>query len=108
MSKAKILVVEDELISAKGIRSALKSLGYDVLDIVASGKEAIQKASGSQPDLILMDIKLDGEMDGIEAARQIKDRFNIPVVYLTAHADDATLERAKITDPFGYILKPFE
>jgi len=108
MTKAKILIVEDELITAKAIRSALNSLGYDVLDIVTSGEEAIQKASGSQPDLILMDIKLDSEMDGIEAARQIKDRFNIPVVYLTAHADDATLERAKITDPFGYILKPFE
>jgi signal transduction histidine kinase len=108
MSKTKILVVEDELITAKGIRSALKSLGYDVLDIVSSGEEAIQKASEIHPDLILMDIKLDGDMDGIEAARQIKDRFSIPVVYLTAHADDATLARAMITEPYGYILKPFE
>lgn len=108
MSKTKILVVEDELITAKAIRSALKSLGYDVLDIVTSGEEAIQKTSEVRPDLILMDIILAGEMDGIETASQIKDRFNIPIVYLTAHADDATLQRAKITEPYNYILKPFE
>ncbi len=108
MSKSKILVVEDDLITARSIESALKELGHDVLDIVTSGEEAIQKASEVHPDLILMDIKLDGKMDGIEAARQIKDHFNIPVIYLTAHADDATLERAKITEPYSYILKPFE
>jgi len=108
MSKTKILVVEDELITAKVIGNALKSLGYDVLDIVTSGEEAIQKASEVRPDLILMDIKLYGKIDGIESARQIKDRFSIPVVYLTAHTDGATLERAKIAEPYGYIIKPFE
>ena len=108
MSKAKILVVEDEVITAKAIVSALKNLGYDVLGYVGSGEEAIQKASEDSPDLILMDIVLYGEMDGIEATAQIKDRFNIPVVYLTAHSDDSTLEMAKITEPYGYIIKPFE
>lgn len=108
MSKTKILVVEDEVIAAKAIESSLKSQGYDVLGYVGSGEEAIQKASECSPDLILMDIVLYGEMDGIEATAQIKDRFNIPVVYLTAHSDDTTLEMAKITEPYGYIIKPFE
>jgi len=108
MSKTKILIVEDELITAKAIRRSLNRLGYDVLDNVASGEEAIQIISKVRPDLILMDIILDGKMDGIETASEIKNRFNIPLVYLTAHADNATLERAKITEPYSYILKPFE
>ena len=108
MANAKILVVEDEYITEKVIKSTLKDLGYDVVDTIPTGEEAVQKASEICPDLVLMDIMLSGEMDGIEAAKQIKDRFSIPVIYLTAHADDATLERAKITEPFGYILKPFD
>ncbi len=108
MPETKILIVEDEIIPAKDIQTCLRNLGYTVSGITSSGEEAIQKASEVCPDIVLMDIKLKGDMDGIEAARQIKDSFNIPVVYLTAHADDATLERAKITEPYGYILKPFE
>ena len=108
MVNARILVVEDEYISAKVIRSALNGMKYDVVDTVSTGEKAIQKASETCPDLVLMDIMLSGEMDGIETAKQIRKCFNIPVIYLTAHADDATLKRAKITEPFGYIVKPFD
>lgn len=108
MSKKKILVVEDEAIVAKNIQRCLNKLGYTVPSIVATGEDAIKKVEDSPPDLVLMDIELLGEMDGIEAAKLIKSRFDIPVIYLTAYADEKTLERAKITEPFGYITKPFE
>ena len=108
MTKAKILVVEDESIVALDIQSQLRSLGYAVPAVVSSGAEAIRKAGETRPDLVLMDIRLKGEMDGVEAAGQIWARFGIPVFYLTAYADEDTLQRAKITGPFGYILKPFE
>ncbi|HIE29084.1 TPA: response regulator [Candidatus Poribacteria bacterium] len=102
------MVVEDEIIVADDIKSSLISLGYAVCAVVSSGEEAIKKAEEENPSLVLMDIVLEGEMDGIEAAEQISKRFNIPVVYLTAHADEETLGRAKITEPFGYIIKPFD
>lgn len=108
MAKTKILVVEDEIIIARAIQDALKSRGYDVPATVSSGAEAIQKAAEIQPDLILMDIVLKGSMDGIEAAEQIHSRFDIPVVYLTAYTDSETVQRAKITEPFAYVTKPFE
>jgi len=108
MAEARILVVEDELIVAKDIQNRLESLGYTVPAVAGSGEEAIERAAETHPDLVLMDIRLKGEMDGVEAAQQMRDRFNIPVVYVTAHADADTLRRAKITKPFGYILKPFE
>jgi PAS domain S-box-containing protein len=105
---AKILVVEDEIIVAMEIKSRLESFGYSVPAVVSTGEDAIKKAGESGADLVLMDIMLKGDMDGIEAARQICANNNIPVVFLTAYADDKTLERAKITEPFGYIVKPFE
>jgi len=108
MAPARILIVEDEAIVATDIQSTLKALGYDVPAIAFSGEEALKKVEEIQPDLILMDIVLKGEMDGIEAAQQIRERFGIPVVYLTAYADSIILKRAKITEPFGYLLKPFE
>jgi len=108
MSTVKILVVEDESIVAMDIKHRLESLDYQVPEIASSGEEAVEKASKTNPDLILMDIVLKGEMDGIDAAQLIKDRFDIPVVYLTAYSDEKTLKRAKITGPFGYIIKPFE
>ncbi len=108
MMKKQILVVEDERVVADDIKMSLQRLGYAVCGIVLSGEKAIKKTEETRPDLVLMDIVLEGEMDGIEAASIISSRFNIPVVYLTAHADDKTLEQAKITEPFGYILKPFE
>ncbi len=107
MSYTKVLVVEDEEIVAFDIESTLNTLGYDVIAVVSSGEEAIQEAATSKPDLVLMDIRLKGSMDGIEAGSIIK-QFNIPVVYLTAHADAATLQRAKISTPFGYVVKPFD
>ncbi len=108
MKKKHILVVEDEHIVAEHIKMSLLRLGYSVPGIVHSGEDAIQKAEEKRIDLVLMDIVLKGEMDGIEAASTISSRFNIPVVYLTAYTDEKTLERAKITEPFGYIIKPFE
>jgi PAS domain S-box-containing protein len=106
--QTKILIVEDEGIVAMDIKNRLLSLGYAVPAVVFSGEEAIEKAAETQPDLVLMDIRLKGEINGIEAAEQIRDRFHIPVVYLTAYANGETLQRAKVTEPFGYILKPFE
>ena len=108
MEKAQILVVEDEGIVAEGLKTSLERLNYVVPGIASSGEEAIEKAEKTHPDLVLMDIRLKGDMDGVEAGEQIRDRFNIPVVYLTAHTDEDTLQRAKRTEPFGYILKPFE
>ena len=108
MTKKKIVVVEDEWFIAKNIQGCLEEMGYDVTSVVASGEEAVKKAEEVTPDLVLMDIVLRGEMNGIEAAKQINSRFNIPVVYLTAYTDEETMERAKITEPYGYIVKPIE
>jgi CheY-like chemotaxis protein len=108
MAKASILVVEDQLIVSKDIQTRLKGMGYDVAGAVSFGEEAISKAAETRPDLVLMDIILKGTIDGIQAAQTIHDQLDIPLIYLTAHSDDATLERAKVTEPRGYILKPFE
>lgn len=108
MASVKILVVEDEVIVAKDIADTLKSQGYDVPAIALSGEQAIEKTEQIQPDLVLMDIVLKGDVDGIEAAEQIRRRFDIPVLYLTAYTDEQTVKRAKITEPFGYITKPFD
>lgn len=105
---ARILVVEDEAIVALDIQSRLRNLGYSVARAVPSGEAAIEAARELQPDLILMDIMLEGEVDGISAAGRIRERQQIPIIYLTAYADEQTLQRAKATDPFGYIIKPFE
>ncbi len=121
MTEARILIVEDELIVAESIRYALLDMGYTVMDIAISGEEAVQMVTEpraiapestaipqTQPDLILMDIKLKSGITGIQAAEQIRAHFDIPIVYLTAYADEATLEEAKRTEPFGYLLKPFK
>ena len=108
MNKRQILVVEDERLVAKHIENMVRGLGYDVAGVAATGEDAVRIALGTMPDLVLMDIMLRGDMDGIAASEQIWDKAAIPVVYLTAYADEATLERAKVTDPFGYLLKPFE
>ncbi len=107
MAGEKILIVEDEGIVARETEFRLKDLGYTVCGIVASGAEAIKKAEKARPDVVLMDIMLKGEMDGIEAAEQIHSKLSVPVVYVTAHADETTLQRAKRTEPMGYLLKPF-
>jgi CheY-like chemotaxis protein len=108
MKKAKILVVEDQNIVALNIRNKLINLGYTVPGTASTGEEAIQKAKFTNADLVLMDIMLKGEKDGIEAAREIKKQLKIPVLYLTAYTDDETLARAKTTEPAGYISKPFK
>lgn len=105
---ARILVVEDEAIVAMGIKHKLETMGHEVVDTVSTGKDAIRASKIHEPDLVLMDIVLKGEMDGIEAARKIRDRFNIPIIYLTAYADEEMLTRAKVTEPYGYIVKPFK
>ena len=104
---ARILVVEDERIVAMSLRKQLSKLGYEIVGHAPSGTEAIQKAGELRPDVVLMDIHLEGAMDGVAAARQIRDLFQIPVVYLTAYSNNEILERAKVTEPFGYILKPY-
>jgi signal transduction histidine kinase len=102
-----IMVVEDEMIIGMDINDTLVNLGYQVTDVIPSGEEAIAKASEIKPDLILMDIMLAGDIKGTQAGKEIKDLLNIPVVYLTAHTDIFTLNQAKETAPFGYIVKPF-
>ncbi|MBW2135152.1 MAG: response regulator [Deltaproteobacteria bacterium] len=106
--KKRILIVEDERIIAEDLQRTLENLGYSVAAIVPSGEEAVEIAATHNPDLVLMDIVLSGEMDGIAAAEQIRSCFKIPVVFLTAYGDEQTLKRAKLTEPFGYILKPFD
>ncbi|MBF0320132.1 MAG: response regulator [Nitrospirae bacterium] len=108
MSKTKILIVEDEIIIAKDIEKCLMDLGYMVTGAVPTAKEAFMKIEQRCPDLVLMDIMLQDGIDGVEAASQIRKNYDIPVIYLTAYADEKMLERAKITEPFGYLLKPFE
>jgi PAS domain S-box-containing protein len=106
--RPKILVVEDESIVAADLEVTLESLGYEVIGTQAAAEQAIESARVDAPDVILMDIHLKGEMDGIEATAIIQSEMDIPVVFLTAHADSATLQRAKRTAPYGYVLKPFE
>ncbi|MEE8575180.1 MAG: response regulator [Thermodesulfobacteriota bacterium] len=105
--KAKILIVEDETVVAMDLKQRLISLGYEVTDLVNTGAEAVEAAERTTPDLVLMDINLKGEMDGIEAAALIKKYSDSAVIYLTAYSDEKTLAKAKITLPFAYILKPF-
>jgi PAS domain S-box-containing protein len=106
--RAKILVVEDEFITADDIRNSLQEMGFDVPITVDNGETAIQKAGELRPDLILMDITLAGRMTGIEAAERISELYGIPVIFLTAHSEQLMVERALSSHPFGYIIKPFE
>jgi len=108
MKRTKILIAENESIVALNIKNILERNGYRVTDVVSSGLEAIKKVAETNPDLVLVDIRLKGDIDGIEAAGEIRLRFNIPIIYLTACTDNKTLRRANITEPFGYIIKPFQ
>jgi PAS domain S-box-containing protein len=105
MAKATILVVEDERITAEDIRAGLEFEGYKVPVICSTGEDAVEKAGRLEPDLVLMDIKLEGAMDGIEAAAQIRKSYDVPVIYLTAYSDEKTVERAKVTEPSGFLVK---
>ena len=108
VAKESILIVEDEAIVAHEIKTSIEKMGYSAGSIVSRGADAIRKAEKDHPDLILMDIELKGEMDGIEAADTIKSRFGIPVIFLTAYDDDERVKRAKSALPYGYVLKPFQ
>src|SRR5439155_13849874 len=108
MDKARILVVEDESLLAEDIQERLRSFGYEVPVVALSGEKALALAAAARPDLVLMDIWLKGAMDGIETARLLRERFNVPVIYLSGEASAATLERVKATEPLGYLLKPIE
>ena len=99
-----ILIVEDERIVAKDLQETLVNMGYDAFAVASSAEEAIARAAERRPDLVLMDIRIKGQRDGVETAKILRERFEVPVIYLTAHSDDATLERAGKTGPFGYLL----
>lgn len=108
MSKTNVLVVEDENIVSKDIQHSLDKLGYNVVGAASTGEKALTLAHEHKPDVVLMDIMLKGDMNGIETASKIKESLNIPVIYLTAYADESTLSKAKVTEPYGYIIKPFK
>jgi len=107
VAKANILIVEDDFVIAKVLAESLQELGYQVAGIISTGEEAVERAAKVHPDLVLMDIRLKGEMDGIDAGEQISGDLHVPIVYLTAYSDERTVERAKITEPYGYLIKPF-
>ncbi len=107
MNRKRVLLVEDELLIALDEKQVLENLGYEVTGIETSGEAALRSVEADCPDLVLMDIMLDGSMDGIEAATVIRTRYDLPVVYVTAYADERLIERAKQTEPFGYVVKPF-
>jgi len=107
-TRVKILIVEDDGIIATNIKKMVITSGYEVTSVVTSGELAVQKAVEDPPGLVLMDINLPGAMDGIDAAAQIRTQHDIPVIYLTSFPDEGLIDRAKITEPFGYLLKPFQ
>ncbi len=108
MPESRILIVEDEGIAALDLKKMLTALGYSAQDIVSTGEDAIREAGERHPDLVLMDIMLQGEIDGVTAAERIRALFDIPVIYITAYTDEATLQRAKITEPYAYLVKPYK
>ncbi|MGM0577431.1 MAG: response regulator [Myxococcota bacterium] len=108
MTHVRVMIVEDEQIVAAALEMALRQVGYDVVTSVPTGEEAVSEAAERKPDVILMDISLAGEMDGVEAARSIHDCCGVPVIYLTAYSDPTTLRRAGETEPYGYLLKPLD
>lgn len=104
----RILIVEDEAIVAKDIESCLIKIGYDVVDCISKGEKALEFMVENSADLVLMDIMLAGEISGIDTAAAIKRNYDVPVVFLTAYADEKTIEKAKVTEPYGYVIKPFK
>jgi len=103
-----ILVVEDDSIEAMDIKKTLESAGFSIPEIASTGQKALDILSKFKPDLVLMDIVLKGEENGIEIAEIIKEKYRIPVIYLTAHSEASTVEMAKLTDPYAYVVKPFD
>lgn len=107
MYKTKILIVEDEAVIAMELEDRLDQMGYSVIGMASNGEVAIRKIASKKPDLILMDINLRGPLDGIEVTREVNARFDVPVIYVTAYSDDATLRKARETAPSGFLFKPF-
>ncbi|BBD54229.1 response regulator [Planktothrix agardhii] len=105
---ATILIVEDELIAAESIARSLKKQGYTVISRINSGEKALEQVAKNPPDLILMDIHLRGELDGIETAKRIREHHQIPIIYITAYSDNSMIERSQETNPSGYLIKPFK
>ena len=108
MSKAKVLIVEDEIITATALRNALQEMGFSICSLTTSGEKAIKTAEQEKPDIVLMDVKLPGEMDGIETAREIHSRFGIPIIYMTGYSKETVLKLAGIQEPYEYLSKPVE
>lgn len=108
MRNANVLIVEDELIIAKDLSLTLTKLGYNVAGHSSGAKEAVQMAAEKKPDVVIMDVMLKGDVNGIEAAKEIRDKHNIPVVFITAYSDDDTLNRTHSSSPFGYLVKPYK
>lgn len=108
MNHINVLVVEDESIVSKDIQHSLKKLGYNVVGAAATGEKALELIKSESPDIVLMDIMLKGNMNGIEVSEVVKKEYNIPIIFLTAYADESTLSKAKVTEPYGYIIKPFK
>src|SRR5215510_301398 len=106
MNPARVMIVEDDRVVARDIRTQVSRMGHSVVGVTGSGEEAVTLAATEQPDLVLMDIRLEGEMDGIEAAQRIRSKNRIPVVFLTAYGNEEIMRRASLTEPFGYLLKP--
>lgn len=108
MSRKSLLVVEDEVLVARDIKARLTKMGYHVVDMAGRGEEAVEKALAHRPDLVLMDINLRDEMDGVDAAVKIREQYDVPIIFCTAYSNEDTLERAKVSAPYGYVLKPFD
>jgi CheY-like chemotaxis protein len=108
MQKKKILIVEDEAIVAKDISVCLEKIGYEVMGSFSKGEKALEFLEEHKPDLVLMDIMLAGNISGIDASTKIKENYDIPVVFLTAYADEKAIAKAKVTEPYGYVIKPFK
>ncbi|MCD6177152.1 MAG: response regulator, partial [Candidatus Cloacimonetes bacterium] len=108
MTRKRLLIVEDERFIAEDLKRILMQFDYNVIDIISYGEYVIERYEKLKPDLILMDIMLAGELNGIEVASKIKEKYNVPIIYLTAYANEPILNSAKVTEPFGYLIKPFE
>ena len=108
MYKSRIMIIEDDAIEAMDIKLNLESMGYEVTAVAGSGEKALPKISECKPDLVLIDIIIKGSMNGLEVAQRIKDEFDLPFIYLTSHSDKGTMQKAKLTEPFAYLMKPFD
>ena len=108
MAKAKVMIAEDEIITAADLRNELQNLGYSICSFATSGEKAIQTAEQEKPDVVLMDIRLKGELNGVEAANEIRSRFGVPIIYMTGYSLEMFKDKAGVVEPYEYIGKPME